>query len=212
MVVTAGGTREPLDPVRYIGNRSSGQMGYALAAAARDQGAEVTLISGPAALPPPAATSLVSVESAEEMCWAVTEASAGADMLIMAAAVADYRPRRRSEQKIKKSQSEVVLRLDPTVDILETLAGRDDLVRIGFAAETENLIDAARQKLRRKNLDMIVANDAVASIGAEQTQVTLIDGTGLAHALPRGPKSQVAIAIVDAILERFSERFQRDRR
>ena len=209
VVVSAGGTREPLDPVRYIGNRSSGQMGYALAVAARDQGAEVTLISGPVSLPPPAGIVVVPVETADDMGEAIDHATKGADLLIMAAAVADYRPAEAAAHKIKKRSPELTVALTRTVDILQSLRDRDDLVRVGFAAETEHLLEAARDKLRRKKLDMIVANDAVAAIGAPETEVTLIDHTGQARALPHGTKSDVAAAIVEALLEAFPERLAR---
>ena len=206
VVISAGGTREPIDPVRYVGNRSSGQMGYALAVAARDEGALVTLVSGPVALPPPAAVTVVFVERAVEMQRAIEEAAAGADLLIMAAAVADYRPAQQSSRKIKKGQASLTLTLERTIDILQTLAERNDMVRVGFAAETEHLVEAARDKVRRKKLDMIVANDAVATIGAAESAVTLIDASGMAHTLPKAPKSSVAAAIIDALLDRFPER------
>lgn len=209
VVVTAGGTREAIDPVRYIGNRSSGQMGYALATAARDEGAAVTLVSGPVAIAAPSAMTVTQVESAAEMQAAVEQATADADVLIMAAAVADYRPAQVSDQKIKKGQPAITIRLERTTDILQTLAGRADLLRIGFAAETQDLAAAARDKLQRKNLDMIVANDAVATIGASDGSVTIFDANGLAHDLPRAPKPELAHAIIDVLLERFSDRLLR---
>lgn len=212
VVISAGGTREPIDPVRYVGNRSSGQMGYALAAAARDEGAQVTLISGPTALQPPAAVRVVDVETAEQMRVAVVEATATADVLIMAAAVADYRPIEAASQKIKKGRPELEVRLERTVDILGSLVDRTDLLRIGFAAETEHLLDAARDKVQRKNLDLIVANDAVATIGAEDTEITLVDRQGLARALPRMHKLQAALAIIDTLLELFPEQLNARRR
>jgi phosphopantothenoylcysteine decarboxylase/phosphopantothenate--cysteine ligase len=208
VVVTAGGTREPIDPVRYVGNRSSGRMGYALAVAARDEGANVTLISGPVLVPPPPAVTFVAVERAEEMCVAIEQAADGADLLIMAAAVADYRPAQPKTQKIKKGEPALTLLLERTTDILQTLSGRHDVLRIGFAAETENLVEAAREKVRRKNLDLIVANDAVATIGADWAEVMLIDGRGMARALPRASKPEVANAIIDAVLELFPERLR----
>lgn len=206
VVVTAGGTREAIDPVRYIGNRSSGQMGYALAAVARDEGADVTLISGPVALPTPPAMQFVGVESAAEMRRAVEEAVGGANLLIMAAAVADYRPAQTASQKIKKSRAQLTLTLERTTDILSELAGYKKCIRIGFAAETENLIEAARDKARRKQLDMIIANDAVATIGADEAEVIMIDSAGVAHALPRAAKGDVAIAIIDTVITRFHDR------
>jgi phosphopantothenoylcysteine decarboxylase / phosphopantothenate---cysteine ligase len=206
VVVSAGGTREPIDPVRYIGNRSSGRMGYALAATARDEGADVILVSGAVAVPAPPGVALIDVETTEEMRRAVEAATEGADILIMAAAVADYRPAQAAEQKIKKDQAALTLTLERTTDILQALSERDGMIRIGFAAETENLVEAARKKIQRKRLDLIVANDAVATIGADESEVTLIDHTGVAWPLPRMAKAGVADAIIDAIIERFSER------
>ena len=206
VVVTAGGTHEPLDPVRFIGNRSSGRQGYALAAEACDRGAHVTLISGPVALPPPAAVAFVQVETAIEMQRAVHEAINGADLLIMAAAVADFRPAEQATQKIKKGEDEeLVVRLVRNPDILGGLAARRDLIKVGFAAETQNLETYARSKLERKGLDMIVANEAVSSIGREESQVMLIDDTGIQQ-LPHQPKAQTAAAIFDAILARWPTR------
>lgn len=206
VVVTAGGTRESIDPVRYIGNRSSGQMGYALAIAARDEGASVTLISGPVALPGPAGVAMVEVETAAQMQHAVEVATAGADVLIMAAAVADYRPAQVSEQKIKKGQPTMSIALERTTDILQSLSDRNDLLRVGFAAETQDLAVAAAEKLQRKKLDMIVANDAVATIGASDGSVTIFDSKGLARELPRAAKPDLAYAIIGVLLERFPDR------
>ncbi|MEI8306550.1 MAG: bifunctional phosphopantothenoylcysteine decarboxylase/phosphopantothenate--cysteine ligase CoaBC [Chloroflexales bacterium] len=203
VVITAGGTQEPIDPVRYIGNRSSGQMGYALAARARDLGARVTLISGPTALTPPAAVALVRVMTATEMQVALAEAVVGADMLIMNAAVADFRPVEASSQKIKKSgDAELTLNLVPNPDIIAGLAERHDFFKVGFAAETNDLLANAQGKLERKGLDMIVANDAVSSIGQPEIALTLIDRGG-ATSLPRQPKAQAAAALLDEIVERF---------
>jgi phosphopantothenoylcysteine decarboxylase/phosphopantothenate--cysteine ligase len=204
VVVTAAGTHEPIDPVRFIGNRSSGRMGYAIAEAARDRGAQVTLISGPSALPPPAATELVRVETALEMRAAVQRACEGADLLIMAAAVADFRPAQASEQKIKKGEDEgITLSLVRNPDILGELAARRDLFKVGFAAETENLLANAADKLRRKGLDLLVANDAVASIGSDDSQITLLDEAGGVETLPRQPKERSAEAILDAVIQRM---------
>jgi phosphopantothenoylcysteine decarboxylase/phosphopantothenate--cysteine ligase len=203
VVVSAAGTHEPLDPVRFIGNRASGQMGYALAAAARDRGAEVTLVSGPSALTPPAAVALVRVETALQMRDAVHAAIEGADLLIMNAAVADFRPAEQSEQKIKKGDDEeLVVRLVRNPDILAGLAERRDLIKVGFAAETRQLLDYARDKLARKGLDMIVANEAVASIGADEIQVTLLDAQG-AQQLARQPKPAAAEQVIEEILRRW---------
>jgi phosphopantothenoylcysteine decarboxylase / phosphopantothenate---cysteine ligase len=206
VVVTAGGTHESLDPVRFIGNRASGRMGYALAAEARDLGARVTLISGPASALPPAAIELIRVETALEMRDAVHTAIDGADLLIMNAAVADFRPAELSERKIKKGDDEeLVVRLVRNPDILAGLATRRDLIKVGFAAETQNLLEYAQSKLDRKGLDLIVANEAVASIGGEEIQVTLLDGES-ALQLPRQSKRQAAAAIIGEVLRRWPER------
>lgn len=206
VVITAGGTHEPLDPVRYVGNRASGRMGFALAAEARDRGAHVTLIAGPTALPPPSAVDLVRVETALQMRDAVYAAIAGADLLVMNAAVADFRPAEFADRKIKKGDDEeLLLRLVRNPDILGGLAARRELLKIGFAAETNDLEAYARSKLDRKGLDMIIANEAVASIGHDDIQVTLLDAQG-AERLPRQPKEQAAALILEAILARWPAR------
>jgi phosphopantothenoylcysteine decarboxylase/phosphopantothenate--cysteine ligase len=208
VVVTAGGTHEPIDPVRFIGNRASGRMGYAIAAAARDRGASVTLISGPATAQPPAAVTLIRVETALDMQREVVSAIASADLLIMNAAVADFRPATASEHKIKKGDDEeLTIRLVRNPDILASIAHRRDLVKIGFAAETHDLLTYAREKLERKGLDMIVANEAVASIGAEDIQIILIDAQGVER-LPQLPKPVAAERLIDAIIERFAARLR----
>jgi phosphopantothenoylcysteine decarboxylase/phosphopantothenate--cysteine ligase len=212
VVVTAGGTHEPIDPVRFIGNRASGRMGYAIAAAARDRGASVTLISGPARVQPPAAVTLVRVETALEMQREVESAIADADLLIMNAAVADFRPAIVAGQKIKKGDDEeLTIRLVRNPDILASIAHRRDLVKIGFAAETHDLLTYARDKLERKGLDMIVANEAVASIGSEDIQLILIDAQGIER-LPLLPKTEAAELLLDAIVERCAARWSDSRR
>jgi len=206
VVVSAGGTHEPIDPVRFVGNRASGRMGFALASAARDRGAHVLLIAGPTALTPPTAVEVVRVETALELRDAVHAAVEGADLLIMNAAVADFRPAELSSEKIKKGDAEALtLRLVRNPDILAGLADRRDLVKVGFAAETKNLIEYARSKLERKGLDLIIANEAVASIGHEEIQVTLVDAHGV-ETLPREAKEQAAAAIIDSIIQRWPER------
>jgi phosphopantothenoylcysteine decarboxylase/phosphopantothenate--cysteine ligase len=200
VVVTAGGTREPLDPIRFLGNRSSGQMGYALARAARDRGAQMTLISttGQAA---PFGVHLVMVETASQMCDAVLGALAGADVLVMAAAVADYRPATTAAHKIKKGENGLTLDLVHTPDILVQVAQarRADQVVVGFAAETENLLENARHKLQRKRLDLIVANDARQAMGSATNQVTLISADGSVGELPLLPKDEVADRVLDRV-------------
>ena len=203
IVVTAGGTQEPVDPVRCLTNRSSGKMGYALAEAARDRGARVVLVSAPSALPKPAGMDVVSVGTAQEMYDAVKKAAAKADVLIMAAAVADYRPKRVSKSKIKRERaSGLMLELEKTPDILGEVKGK--FLRVGFAAESENLVTNARGKLAKKQLDLIVANDITArssGIGADTNQVVIIDRKGKVEKLPLLPKREVADRILDKITQ-----------
>lgn len=207
VVVTAGGTQEPVDPVRCLTNRSSGKMGYALAEAARDRGARVVLVSAPSALPKPAGIEIVGVGTAEEMYQAVKEVTDKADVLIMAAAVADYRPKKMSWSKIKRQQaSSLTLELERTRDILGEVKGR--FLRVGFAAETENLLANAREKLERKKLDLIVANDVTAKdsgMGADTNQVVIIDRGGKVEELPLLPKREVADRILDKVVELLAE-------
>jgi phosphopantothenoylcysteine decarboxylase/phosphopantothenate--cysteine ligase len=204
VVVTAGGTREAVDPVRYLGNRSSGQMGYALARAARDRGAQVTLIST-TGRPAPYGARLVEVETAAEIEEAVLAALPQADVLLMAAAVADYRPALVAEQKIKKREERRALELVRTDDILLHVAGlrRAGQVIVGFAAETEHVVENALAKLRRKRLDLIVANNARQAMGASTNQVTLIGADGRVEELPLLPKDEVAEHILDRIVALF---------
>jgi phosphopantothenoylcysteine decarboxylase/phosphopantothenate--cysteine ligase len=201
-VITAGGTREPLDPVRYIGNRSSGAMGYALAAAALAAGADVTLISGETSLPPPIDAALVHVNTAAEMHHAVDEATIGANVLIMAAAVADFRPETESPRKLKKTadQQYLDLRLVRTADILASVE-RPNLLKIGFAAETDNLIENAAQKLAAKGLEMIVANDAESTIGAPTSTATILSAEGEVTSLPTMRKEALAAKIIEMIAD-----------
>ena len=175
IVITAGGTREPLDPVRYLGNRSSGQMGYALAQAAIDRGATVTLITTVTALTPPYGAATTRVETADEMDAAVKVAVREADVLIMAAAVADFRPTNAATSKMKKQEGQagLALQLERTPDILANACG-ENLVKIGFAAETEDLVVNALKKLESKGLTMIVANDATATIGQVESTATIL--------------------------------------
>jgi phosphopantothenoylcysteine decarboxylase/phosphopantothenate--cysteine ligase len=208
VVVTAGGTREAVDPVRFIGNRSSGKMGVALAVAARDRGAEVTLVHGPGAGRIPHGSRGVPVESAEEMKTAVLAAAADADALLMAAAVADYRPAARAAQKIKKDGESLRLDLVRTADILSEVAAvraRTGCPRVvvGFAAETQNLLGNARAKLARKGLDLIAANDVTAAesgFEVDTNQVTLLDPSGGVEALPLMPKTAAAERIIDRLV------------
>jgi len=205
VLVTAGPTRESIDPVRYITNRSSGKMGYALARAAQGRGARVILISGPTHLPAPAKVERIPVQSAAEMREAVLRCFPDATVLIMAAAVSDYRPRQRSEQKLKKDRETLFLELEPTEDILaEVRSRRAHQILIGFAAETENVLNRARSKLVQKGLDLIVANDVTqdgAGFDLDTNVVTFIDANGDATALPKLSKAEVAERILDRIKE-----------
>lgn len=197
IVVTAGGTQEPLDPVRYIGNRSSGRMGFAIAQAAIDAGARVTLISGNTTEAPPPAAQIVRVGAALDMQRAVEAAVAGADALIMAAAVADFRPRDYQDRKIKKGTADepAGIALVQNPDIVAGIQ-QPGLLKIGFAAETEDLLANARQKLAAKGLAMIVANDAVASIGSDRSSVIVLTPHGPPEHLPSQAKDAVAEQIV----------------
>lgn len=206
VVVSAGGTQEPIDPVRVIANRSSGKMGYAVAAAARDRGAAVTLVSAPTALAPPAGVKVVPVQTAAQMCEAVLGAIADADALVMAAAVADYQVAQQYASKLKKRDAALTLELVPTPDILAAVAARrpsERLVVVGFAAESDDLLANARDKLNRKRLDLIVANDVTqegSGFGTDTNQVTLLDRTGDETALPLLSKLEVAHQIWDWVL------------
>jgi len=201
IVVTAGGTRERVDPVRYLGNRSSGKMGFATAEAARDRGAEVVLISA-ADRPAPAGMEVVYTETASQMQQAVTEAVKGADALIMAAAVADYQANEVAEQKIKKKGETLRLELKRTPDILD--GARGHFLRVGFAAESEELVTNAWCKLTEKGLDLIVANDITepgAGFGVDTNRVTIIGRDGKADASPLLTKREVADRVLDAVVK-----------
>jgi phosphopantothenoylcysteine decarboxylase/phosphopantothenate--cysteine ligase len=203
IIVTAGGTQEPIDPVRHIGNRSSGKMGYALAEAARDRGASVVLISAPVAIPAPADIEIVQVKTALQMKEAVINIIPEADALIMAAAVADYRPATTAGSKIKKGEdARKTLELVRNPDILKEVKGK--LIKVGFAAESEDLIGNATAKLKGKDLDLIVANDitaADAGFDVDTNRVTLIDRQGKKEELQLMSKSDVAHKILDKVRE-----------
>jgi phosphopantothenoylcysteine decarboxylase/phosphopantothenate--cysteine ligase len=206
VVVTTGGTQEPIDPVRFIGNHSSGKMGYALALAARDRGAKVTLVSAPTALPAPIGVRLVAVQAAEEMRQAVLAALPENDALIMAAAVADYRPAAAAAHKLKKGEAGLDLELIRTPDILAEVATRraelgQPRVVVGFAAETQDLVANAQAKLKAKRLDLMVANDARQAMGADVNQVTLLDASGAIEEMPLLPKDEVAERVMDRVVE-----------
>jgi phosphopantothenoylcysteine decarboxylase/phosphopantothenate--cysteine ligase len=206
VVVTAGGTREPIDPVRYIGNASSGRMGQALAEVAAARGADVTLVTTvPTGIE---GVTEVLVETAAQMLDRLGELTAHAHILVMAAAVADYRVEEPAKQKLKRQEGARDLRLVPTVDVLGSLGPRTGLFRVGFALETEHLVDNARAKLARHRLDLIVANQAAAGtgIGSEENAVTILGPTAVVAEVPRLPKWDVAERIWDAISAARSRR------
>jgi phosphopantothenoylcysteine decarboxylase/phosphopantothenate--cysteine ligase len=204
VLVTAGPTREPLDPVRYLTNRSSGRMGYALAAQAVRRGAAVTLITGPSHLPPPMGVAVIPVETALEMREAVMHAVETATVVIKAAAVADYRPAAVAAEKIQSKREGLSVSLVPNPDILQELGARKGArFLVGFAAETRELREHARAKLVAKGVDLIVANDVSRQdIGfdADQNEVVLLDRWGGVVELPRQPKAAVADRILDRIV------------
>ena len=199
VIVTAGGTQEPIDPVRHIGNRSSGKMGYAIAEAARDRGASVTLVSTQTSLRAPYGVEFVRADTAEEMRKEVVGRAPGADILVMAAAVADYRPATEAEHKIKKSGGWLTLELRETADVLAEAAG-DRLVKVGFAAESRDLVSNAREKMRRKGVDLMVANnitDEGSGFGSDTNRVVIISRDGAEEELPLLLKSEVAHKVLD---------------
>jgi phosphopantothenoylcysteine decarboxylase / phosphopantothenate---cysteine ligase len=206
VLVSAGPTRETVDPVRYLTNHSSGKMGYAIARVARRRGAEVTLVSGPTALPPPPGVRVVAVESADDMRRALEAEFAGATVLVMAAAVADYRPAAPLGRKLKKAAADLRLELTRNPDIVSDLArSRNGRTVVGFAAETHDVAREARRKLREKGLDLVVANDVTAEgagFGGDTNVVRLIDANGFDRALPVLPKDDVADRILDWVAAR----------
>jgi phosphopantothenoylcysteine decarboxylase/phosphopantothenate--cysteine ligase len=207
LVVTAGGTQEAIDPVRIIGNRSSGKMGYALAEAARDRGANVNLITAPAAIAQPVGVEIVAVETAAQMKEAVEEAVKAADALIMAAAVADYQVASIANNKIKKENGGLTLELVNTPDILSGVSG--GFLKIGFAAESQDLIANARKKVEKKDLDLIVANDVTdkdSGFGADTNKVTLIGKDGMPEELPVLSKREVADRILDRVVRLLKDK------
>jgi phosphopantothenoylcysteine decarboxylase/phosphopantothenate--cysteine ligase len=208
LVVSAGPTYEAIDPVRFVGNRSSGKMGIALAAAAKRRGADVTLILGPSAVPPPVGVTTNHVETAAQLQWALTNAAKGADAIVMTAAVADYRPAREAKEKLKrgdlgaKTSIELVANPDVLAELGKQRKGRVPLL-VGFAAETEDVIDNARKKLAQKKCDLIVANDVSepnAGFAVDTNHVQLVDANEVVD-VPSAPKSEVAHRILDKIAE-----------
>ena len=202
IVVSAGGTQEPIDPIRIITNRSSGKMGYSIAEAARDRGARVVLITAPNCLQAPVAVTVVKAQTALEMRDAVLESLADADALIMAAAVADFNPISVASQKLKKDAETWSLKLDRTPDILEESHGQ--FVKVGFAAETQDVLENAMQKVVRKSLDLIVANDVTAEgsgFGSDTNKVLLLDKAGNVENLPLMSKYELGHRILDRVLK-----------
>jgi phosphopantothenoylcysteine decarboxylase/phosphopantothenate--cysteine ligase len=208
VVVSAGGTQEPVDPVRFLSNHSSGKQGYALAQAALDRGARVTLVAGPTSLPTPTGAELVRVQTAQQMAEAVLAASAQADVLLMAAAVADFRPAAPAAHKLKKTAVPEIV-LEKTTDILGAVADaraaapdHRPTVVVGFAAESQNLVENARDKVVRKRLSLIAANDISASdagFSVDTNRVTLVDSRGASEELPLLTKTQVAEVILERV-------------
>jgi len=205
VLVSAGGTRESLDPVRYLGNRSSGLMGHAVAAVAEARGAQVKLVTT-SRLPPPRGVEVVSVDSAEEMAAALRAAVGSSDILVMAAAVADFRPRHRADQKLRKADVPTSLELERNEDIvasLEPAPGRR-LVKVGFAAETQEVLAHAQEKLLAKRLDLVVANDVsdpAIGMGTPDNAVTIIGRDGASRRVARAPKEDIAHEVLSAALQ-----------
>jgi phosphopantothenoylcysteine decarboxylase/phosphopantothenate--cysteine ligase len=213
IVVTAGGTQEPIDPVRAIVNRSSGRQGFALAQAALDRGASVQLVAGPTHLEPPIGAECIEVTTAEEMAEAVLAACKPADALLMAAAVADFRPAKTVPEKIKRGRGIPEIRLEPTVDVLAAVMAQREktgqpAVVVGFAAESQDLLANARTKLQTKGLSLIVANDITdpnAGFAVDTNRVTLIDASGTLQELPLMSKAEVAEAVLQRVVRMLGD-------
>lgn len=206
VLVTAAGTIEPIDPVRFIGNRSSGRMGYAIAAEAKRRGADVVLVSGPSALTPPEGVTVINIETAEQMRQAVLREFADTDITIKAAAVADYRAKTVADNKIKKNDETLVVELEKNPDILKELGSikKKGQILVGFAAETQNLLKYAKEKLEKKNLDFIVANDVTkpeAGFNVETNLIKIIFRDGNIEEFPLLKKSELAKIILDRIIK-----------
>jgi phosphopantothenoylcysteine decarboxylase/phosphopantothenate--cysteine ligase len=199
-LITAGPTREPIDPVRYLSNRSSGKMGYAIAEAAIQAGHDVVLISGPVDVDPPRGADLISISTSDEMFDAVHKRVRECDVLVMCAAVADYKPKQVSKNKIKKRDANLSLELVPTRDILASLPKQDrPYLVVGFAAETENIEANAQKKLQEKNYDVVVANDVSrpdSGIESDENEVTILLRAGKMKTISRAPKKIVARELI----------------
>jgi phosphopantothenoylcysteine decarboxylase/phosphopantothenate--cysteine ligase len=203
VLVTAGPTFEPIDPVRGITNSSSGKMGFAIAQAAAEAGAQVTVIAGPSSVPTPMGVTRIEASSAARMADAVLSRVDASDVFVAVAAVADYTPATTSAQKIKKSKDDLTLTLTPTVDILATVAARSDApFCVGFAAESQDVERLGEEKRKRKKLPLLVANRAQDALGSDDNQVTLLDDAG-AHPLPRMDKLSLARRLVSEIAQRL---------
>jgi phosphopantothenoylcysteine decarboxylase / phosphopantothenate---cysteine ligase len=205
ILITAGPTQEPLDPVRFVSNRSSGKMGYALAQAALQRGAKVILVAGPVALPDPPRMTVVHVRTAREMRQAVLDHLAESTIIVKSAAVADYHLSEVPKKKLKKTDTRLSLELDPTPDILAELGQKKgDRLLIGFAAETENLVEEARRKLQSKNCDMVVANlvgNPATGFESDENEVVVVLSTGGTVPLGRAPKRDIADQILNQALK-----------
>jgi phosphopantothenoylcysteine decarboxylase/phosphopantothenate--cysteine ligase len=201
VLIGAGRTEEPLDPVRVLTNRSSGRMGFALADAARDRGADVTVVAGPVSVPTPYGVSVVPVVTADEMQRAMTAHARSADVILMAAAVADYRPAKAQREKMKRGAGAIAIALEPNPDILAGLGAkrRPGQVLVGFALETRDGLKNARAKLKKKGVDLVALNSPESGIGGDTNQVTLVTAKGH-QALPVLSKREVAERLLDAVL------------
>ena len=207
-VVTAGPTREAIDPVRFISNRSSGKMGYAIAEAALAKNHEVTLISGPASIVPPRGAKIISITTSDELYAAVHRAIRACDVLVMCAAVADYKPASVSARKLKKRKTSFALKLIPTRDILASLPKRRRYLVVGFAAETHDLKIHAQKKLRAKNCDAIVANDVSGSetgMESDENEVVIFFRNGESEKISRASKKIIARALVKIIAKMWEK-------
>jgi phosphopantothenoylcysteine decarboxylase/phosphopantothenate--cysteine ligase len=204
-LITAGPTREPIDPVRYISNRSSGKMGYAIAEAAIEAGHEVVLISGPVDVDRPRGVAVIPISTSDEMFEAVSRHTSRCDILVMCAAVADYKPAKVAKNKIKKRGENISLELVPTRDILASLPKDRQYLAVGFAAETENVEDNAQKKLREKNCDIVVANDALIGMESEENEVTILFRDGEIKRISRDSKRIISRDLVK-VFENYSEK------
>jgi phosphopantothenoylcysteine decarboxylase / phosphopantothenate---cysteine ligase len=210
-LITAGPTREPIDPVRYISNRSSGKMGYAIAEAALDAGDEVTLISGPVNLAPPRSAKFISVSTSDEMFEAVHQHAEQSAVCVLCAAVADYKPAQVSPVKIKKRADGISIELIPTRDILQSLGRQQNrkFLLVGFAAETDHLEANAMKKLREKNCDIIVANDARIGMESDENELLILFRDGETKKISRAPKKFLARELVKIFFKFATKKFDK---